>query len=194
MDTQLNKPNEPERYQPREGDIVFQALPLEDDLIQAIEGVTESTYSHVGVLLKRDTEWIVIEASRPGVIYTPFDEWKTKGRDGRWAAYRLKATYQDNITQFLGELQQHIGKPYDFKYELTEDKLYCSELIYHAWRSSTGEQMGELKKIGELNWKPYREVIEKYNQASVPVERQVISPIELSKADQLEKIYDHGLG
>lgn len=42
--------------------------------------------------------------------------------------------------------------------------------------------------------KPYREIIEKYNEAPVPVERQVISPIELSKADQLEKIYDHGLG
>lgn len=191
--TSQSESSEPEKYEPREGDVVFQALPLDDDLIQAIEGVTESHYSHVGVLLKRNEIWAVIEASRPGVIYTPFETWKAKGRDGRWAAYRLKGAYLKHIPQFLKDLQQHVGKPYDFKYELSEDKLYCSELVYHAWRSSTGQEMGKLKKVGDLNWKPYSATIEKYNGAPVPVERQVISPIELSKAGQLKKVYDHGL-
>jgi len=193
MSLQSDKSSEPKRYQPKEGDLVFQALPLDDDLIQAIEGVTESNYSHVGVLLNRDGIWTVIEASRPGVIYTPFEEWKIKGRNERWAAYRLKAAYQEHIPQFLTELEAHIGKPYDFKYELSEDKLYCSGLVYHAWMSSTGQEMGKLTRVGDMNWKPYRATIEKYNNAPAPLDRQVISPVELSKAGQLEKVYNHGL-
>ena len=193
MGLQSDKSSEPKIYLPKEGDLVFQALPLDDDLIQAIEGVTESNYSHVGVLLNRDGIWTVIEASRPGVIYTPFEEWKIKGRNKRWAAYRLKAEYQEHIPQFLTELEAHIGKPYDFKYELSEDKLYCSGLVYLAWTSSTGQEMGKLRRVGDMIWKPYRATIEKYNNAPVPLDRQVISPVELSKAGQLEKVYNHGL-
>ena len=183
----------PNNYEPQEGDLVFQALPLDLDLVVAIEGVTKSHYSHVGVLHKRDDEWTVIEASGPGVIYTAFDKWKTHGRNKRWAAFRLKAEHQKNIPQFLVNLHPHAGKEYDFKYELSENKLYCSELIYHAWKKTTGQMMGKLTKIGDLNWKPHQKTIEKYNGGPMPLDRQMISPIELSKASQLQRVYNHGL-
>ena len=180
-------------YEPQEGDLVFQALPLDLDLVVAIEGVTKSHYSHVGVLHKRNGEWTVIEASSPGVIYTPFEKWKTHGRNKRWAAFRLKAEHHKKIPQFLLNLHLHTGKEYDFKYELSENKLYCSELVYHAWRKTTGQKMGKLTKIGELNWKPHQKTIEKYNGGPMPLDRQMISPIELSKASQLQRVYNHGL-
>ena len=183
----------PNNYEPQEGDLVFQALPLDLDLVVAIEGVTKSNYSHVGVLHKRGAEWTVIEASGPGVIYTPFDKWKMHGRNERWAAFRLKAEHQKHIPQFLTNLHPHAGKAYDFKYELSENKLYCSELIYHAWMKTAGQKMGKLTKIGDLNWKPHQKTIEKYNGGPMPLDRQMISPIELSKAGQLQRVYNHGL-
>ena len=183
----------PNHYEPQEGDLVFQALPLDLDLVVAIEGVTESHYSHVGVLHKRDGEWTVIEASSPGVIYTPFEKWKTHGRNMRWAAFRLKAEHQKHIPQFLANLHPHAGKAYDFKYELSENKLYCSELVYHAWKKTTRQEMGKLTRIGDLNWKPHQTTIEKYNGGPIPLDRKMISPIELSKADQLQRVYNHGL-
>ena len=190
----MRKPaTKPNNYMPQEGDLVFQALPLDLDLVVAIEGVTESHYSHVGVLHKRDDEWTVIEASGPGVIYTAFDKWKTHGRNERWAAFRLKVEQQKHIPQFLTNLHPHAGKAYDFKYELSENKLYCSELIYHAWEKTTGQKMGKLTRIGDLNWKPHQKTIEKYNGGPMPLDRQMISPIELSKASQLQRVYNHGL-
>ena len=194
MDLQSNKSSKSKRYQPEEGDLIFQALPLDDDLIEAIEGVTESNYSHVGVLLNRDGIWTVIEASRPGVIYTPFEEWKIKGRNERWAAYRLKAAYREHIPQFRTELEAHIGKPYDFKYEFTDEKLYCSELVFHAWKKASNKDMGKRENILTLNWKPYLATIEKYNQGPLPTSgRMLISPRSLSRAKQLERVYNHGL-
>ena len=44
-----------------------------------------------------------------------------------------------------------------------------------------------------MNWKPFQATIEKYNGGPMPPEREIISPIELSKAAQLERVYNHGL-
>lgn len=180
-------------YEPEEGDLVFQALGREQDLVVAIEGVTESAYSHVGVLLKHDEQWTVIEARTNGVVYIPFEKWKTYCREGRWAAYRMKATQRRHLPRFLAALHPHAGKEYDFKFELTENKLYCSELVYHAWKEATGQSLGQLARLGDLNWKPHRATIEKYNGGSVVLVRRIISPVALSRAEQLERIYDHGL-
>ena len=181
-------------YEPREGDLVFQALPLDVDLIQAIEGITQSHYSHVGVLHLRKGKWTVIEACAPGVIYTPFEKWKKIGRNGRWAVYRLKPKYRPLIPKFLKNLHSHAGKPYDFKYEFTDDKLYCSELVFHAWKKATQKNMGKPENVLTLNWKPYQATIEKYNQGPLPASgRILISPISLSRANQLERVYNHGL-
>jgi hypothetical protein len=173
--------------------LVFQALSLEMDLVVAIEGVTDSNYSHVGVLHKRNGVWTVIEATGSGVIYTPFEKWKSVSRDGRWAAFRVKAAHRGHVPKFLANLHPHAGKPYDFRYELGQEKLYCSELVFHAWNKTTGQEMGKLTALGDLNWKPFLATIEKYNGGPMPPDRKIISPIELSKAAQLERVYNHGL-
>jgi hypothetical protein len=180
-------------YTPAEGDLVFQALSLEVDLVVAIEGITESHYSHVGVLHRRGGAWTVIEATGGGVIYTPFERWKSVSRDGRWAAFRVQAAHRKHVPTFLANLHPHAGKPYDFKYELGQEKLYCSELVFHAWEKTTGQKMGKLTALGDLNWKPFLATIEKYNGGPMPPDRKIISPIELSKATQLKRVYNHGL-
>jgi hypothetical protein len=53
--------------------------------------------------------------------------------------------------------------------------------------------MGKLTALGDLNWKPFLATIEKYNGGPMPPDRKIISPIELSKAAQLERVYNHGL-
>ena len=52
-----------ETYRPQAGDVLFQALPRGVDLVEAIEGVTRSNYSHCGVVLKgTDGGWKVFES------------------------------------------------------------------------------------------------------------------------------------
>ena len=52
-----------EAYRPQAGDVLFQALPKGVDLVEAIEGVTRSNYSHCGVVLKgKDGSWKVFES------------------------------------------------------------------------------------------------------------------------------------
>ncbi|GBC62611.1 peptidoglycan peptidase [Desulfonema ishimotonii] len=176
-------------YDPKEGDIVFQSLQGYSDLIRAIEGVTHSHYSHCGVIIKEKESWFVIEALGY-VKLTPLNEWTRQGRCGQFYVYRLKKQYNHIIPKFKEKLKNYLGTPYDIKYEMDSRAIYCSELIYKGFYDATGEKLGELVKLGDLDWKPYKQTIEKYENGPVPLERIMIKPRHLSEASQIEKIFE----
>ena len=179
-------------YHPQEGDIVFQSLP-HADLIDAIEGVTHSPYSHCGVVLLNDRrQWVVIEAIT-NVHETPLILWMLRGRGGNIAAYRLKAHDSSSIPVFKHELLADLGSRYDFNYDMTNDKssFYCSDLIYRAFLQATGEKLGRLEKLEDLDWKPFEKFIRADQQNTLPLDRVMITPASLAAAPQLTKIYGY---
>jgi uncharacterized protein YycO len=175
-------------YQPQEGDIAFQSLP-HAALIDTIEGVTHSPFSHCGIFHQSNGQWVVIEAIGP-VKETSLTAWKMQGRDGHFAVYRLKRAYRDRIPAFIKAAQSYEGRPYDIHYDMDDAAIYCSELIYKAFRTATGEELGHLQKLGELDWRPYEEFIKRLEGGRVPVERLMITPRCLSEAAQLSKVFE----
>jgi hypothetical protein len=174
-------------YEPQEGDVVFQSLPR-NPLIDAIEGSTESPFSHCGILHRGQNGWLVIEAIGP-VMETPLDAWIERGRESRYTAFRLREKYRAKIPEFIKTAKTYEGRPYDIHYDLDDAAIYCSELIYKSFRHVTGEEMGRLQKLGELKWLPYTEVIKQIEGGKLPLERQMITPRSLSEATQLEKVF-----
>jgi len=175
-------------YAPQEGDILFQSMPRVE-LVRMIEGITGSHYSHCGVVAREDGRWIVIESTIGKVRKTPLFRWVLRGRGGRFAAYRLREPYRRHIPQFIKELYPFLGRPYDFKYRMDDEHLYCSELVYKAYRNATGEELGVLVRLGDMNWKPFESTLRKYEHGTLPLDRLIIAPSHLSEAEQLEKVY-----
>ncbi len=175
-------------YEPAEGDVAFQSLP-HNPLIDAIEGATESPFSHCGILHRTGAGWVVVEAIGT-VKETPLAEWIAQGRRKRYAGYRLAARYRARIPAFIQAAQSSAGRPYDIHYDLDDEAIYCSELIYKAFERSTGEQLGKLQKLGELKWQAHAPVIREIEGGKLPLERVMITPRSLSEAPQLAKIYE----
>lgn len=180
------------KYVPREGDILFQSLP-HSQLVNAIEGATGSSFSHCGIVSKQDGQWLVYEAYR-GVATTPLREFVFRGRDRGFAVYRLKDAQQQHISATIARVQSYLGRPYDVRYRMEDDAIYCSELIYKAYRdASGGEQLGRLERLGDLNWRPYESTIMYYERDSPPLEREMITPRGLALAEQLELVFAHDI-
>jgi len=174
-------------YAPQEGDIAFQSLP-HNSLIDAIEGSTGSPFSHCGILRRVGGEWFVIEAIGP-VKETPLAAWIAQARDQRYTVFRLKASFRAKIPSFIQAAQTYEGLPYDIHYDMDDAAIYCSELIYKAFRKSTGEELGHLQTLGELRWQPYTQVIKQIEGGKLPLDRKMITPRSLSEATQLERVY-----
>jgi hypothetical protein len=133
-------------YSPQEGDVVFQSLP-HGELADAIEGVTRSPYSHCGVVLRENGEWVVIEAI-VSVHETPLLRWMQRGRGAGFAVYRPDARFQAVMPQFKTALRSYLGKPYDYDYEMSDKAIYCSELVYKGFKTASGEELGKLERPG----------------------------------------------
>jgi hypothetical protein len=186
----LLAPKDDIHYQPQVGDVLFQPLPLLSDLVAAIEGITHSPYSHCGVVVQKNEEWYVIEAAAL-VTTTLLEEWIDRGRHNQYAAFRLKPEYKQKITRFIEALHVYVGRPYDMQYDFDDEAIYCSELIYKGFRDATGENLGQLVRLGDLNWQPYKDIITRYGGDPPPLERIMITPKHLSEAEQLIKIFEH---
>lgn len=177
------------RYSPQEGDVVFQSLP-HGDLVDAIEGITHSPYSHCGVVLLNDkNQWVVIE-SIFDVHETPLFLWMFRGRGGDFAAYRLDSKYSPLIPEFKKDLLSYMGRPYDFDYDMTNGlAVYCSDLVYLTFDKASGEKMGKLEKLGDLDWKPYEHFIQSEQGGKLPLDRVMITPASLARAPELHEVY-----
>ena len=179
-------------YSPKEGDILFQSLNRSSDLVRAIEGVTNSEFSHCGIVVKENGNWYVNEAFGP-VHNTPLDKWMSRGRGFRVSVFRLKEEYQKHIPSVISELEKYQGLPYDSRYRMDDKHIYCSELVYKAFLDATGLKLGKLETLGSLNWEPFKSTIKKYENGPVPLDRQMISPISLSRSEKLIKIAAYAL-
>jgi hypothetical protein len=174
-------------YAPREGDVIFQSLPR-GALVNAIEGATHSPWSHCGIVARDQRgQWIVYEALN-GVEATPLRSFLMRSRGDRYAIYRWREALQAKVPAMLDEVRAMVGRPYDIRYRMDDEKIYCSELIYKACRSATGQAPGKLVALGELDWGEYVALIERLEGGPVPVDRAMITPRDLAAAWQLELV------
>lgn len=177
-------------YSPREGDIVFQSLPR-GDLVDAIEGVTGSSFSHCGVVMKNpDGDWVVHEAI--GVVReTPLHLWVVRGRGARVDAWRLRSDDLARLdtAKLRAALGKHAGKPYDYRYAPGDEEIYCSELVFKAYQDASGLELGTWEKLGDLDWRPHEAFIRAMEGGPLPLDRPMITPVGVTRSTLLEKVY-----
>ncbi|CAN5615823.1 YiiX family permuted papain-like enzyme [soil metagenome] len=176
------------KYQPQEGDVLFQSMP-HNPLTDTIEAATSSPFSHCGLAHRTVDGWIVIEAIGP-VKETPINEWTARGRGGAYTVFRVKEKYREKIPAFVKAAQGYEGLPYDIHYEFDDRAIYCSELIFKAFRTATGEELGKVQALGNLKLDGHEDFIRSIEDGSIPRERKMITPQSLSEASQLEKIHE----
>ena len=174
-------------YSPRDGDFLFQSLP-HNAVIDAIEGCTESPFSHCGIVVNRGGQWKVVQAIGP-VKETPLPVWIAQGRGNAYVAYRLRAPLDASIPEIIAAAVRYSGRPYDIHYELDDAKIYCSELLWKATRDATGVRLGKMQKLGELKWQPYEKVIREIENGGLPLEREMITPRAVTEDQRLAEVY-----
>jgi len=180
-----------ENHEIREGDLIFQTSLSGQS--KAIQLATHSQYSHCGIIHLKGNDYFVYEAVEP-VRWTALNKWISRGQDEHYVIKRLKNADQvltpSTIEKMVRIEETYRGKHYDLYFEWTNDKLYCSELIWKVYKEATGLEVGKLEKLKDfdLTSQAVKEKMKERYGDNVPLGDTVISPVSILNSELLVQV------
>ena len=173
------------------GDIIFQVSKSKQSI--AIQKATHSQYSHMGIIYIHNGNEFVYEAAST-VKSTPLNQWIARGENQHYVVKRLKdwknVLTDENLLKLKESGDQFINKPYDIKFDWSDDKLYCSELVWKIYHRALGYEIGELKTFGDfdLSSPEVLQIMKQRYSEGLPLDMPVISPADMYNSDLLIKV------
>jgi hypothetical protein len=178
----------------RDGDIIFQTS--RSNQSAAIQRASRSKYSHMGIIFLQNGKPHVYEAIGT-VRYTPLEKWISRGEGGHYVVKRLREADRLLTADAVAKLRQAAkrfgGKPYDLTFEWSDDRIYCSELVWKIYERGLGIRVGRLQKLRDFDLSDTlvkAKLRERYGN-HVPLEESVISPGEMFSAEVLRIVARH---
>lgn len=172
----------------QEGDIIFQVS--QSDLSTAIQQATHSKYSHCGIIFKRDDQWFVYEALQP-VRYTPLMQWINRGKGRHFVIKRLKDAGAVLTPAVVAKMkatgEQYNGKDYDFYFGWSDERIYCSELVWKIYKEGTGLEVGKLRQLKDfdLGSAAVKQQMKEIYGNNIPLSEKIISPVSMFESPLL---------
>jgi len=176
----------------KNGDFIFhESLSTQS---RALKYATGSRYTHVGIIYIRKGKPYVYEAIGP-VKLTPLDSFIRRGVGGHYVVKRLKYAEDkltpENIKKLKAQGRRLKGLPYDPGFMWSDNRIYCSELVWKIYKRSMGIEIGKLLRYRDFNLSHH--VVEKliskrFGKAGVPLDEPVISPGEMFRSDKLRTV------
>ena len=172
----------------RDGDVVFHTSRSAQSL--AIQRATRSPYSHMGIVFHRDGKPFVFEAIAT-VRYTPLAQWTARGRDGRYVVKRLATGLtREQAARLRAAAEKFAARPYDLSFEWSDARIYCSELVWKAYRDALGVELGSRQKLRDFDLSDAAvkaKMRERYG-SRIPLDEPVISPAAMFDSALLKTV------
>lgn len=174
---------------PQDGDIVFHESTSRQSPI--IKLAQHSKWTHCGIVFHIGDKAYVYEAVDP-VRYTPLKDWVARGKDGVYCAKRLKSPLSASSIEKMKTVgAKYKGKHYDTLFQWSDNRMYCSELIWKIYFEGAGIEVCKPNHFSDysISLPRVKKLIkERYGDKFDPSE-QIVSPQALFKSKLLKKVH-----
>jgi uncharacterized protein YycO len=177
-----------------DGDIIFHESVSEQ--ATAIKLATKSKYTHVGIIFRYGNEFKVLEAIEP-VKITNLNSFISRGTNNHFIIKRIKNSKQILTPNVISRMKEYgktlIGKHYDLYFEWSNERIYCTELVWKLYDKFTGLKIGELKTLKDfdISSKTVQKLMKKRYGNNIPYSEPVISPVDMFNSSELLTIYEN---
>ena len=174
----------------KDGDIIFHTSKSSQSKMLQI--ATNSNITHVGVIFFKLGKPYVFEAVNP-VKVTPLKEFINRGVGSKYSIKRTKNPLSSSELKIMIEYgKRQLGKPYDSKFEWSDSKIYCSELVWKIYHYA-GIRLCDIKTFSEfnLNRPIVKQAINSRYKGKFNINESVVAPIDLYNSDKLKTVYSN---
>lgn len=179
-------------YDLQNGDIVFQDTNSSQG--KAVKAATGSRWTHVGMVFFREGKPMVIEAVQP-VRITHLSRFIARSPSSFYAM-RLKDSNKHINAKTIARAESYcnkqLGKNYDLQFRWSDDKIYCSELVWKVYKEAAGIELCKPRPFKSYNLKhPTVQRIAKQRYGSVrnlPLNELAVAPSDLAESDLLVEV------
>ncbi|HLE11387.1 MAG: hypothetical protein A2504_17210 [Bdellovibrionales bacterium RIFOXYD12_FULL_39_22] len=176
----------------KNGDLIF--IKSQSSQAKLLRLVTNSEWTHVGIVYKNDGRWQAIEAISP-VKWSSLHSFIARSTMLSFEVRRPNFTFNAEAVKEYAE--QKLGEDYDLIFAWDDDRWYCSELVYKTYLAATQQALGTLERIEELavnDPSVLKEIKRRYAEYGLPFaediwrKSEVITPINMMNSKKLIKI------
>ncbi|MDB6080145.1 MAG: putative peptidoglycan peptidase [Akkermansiaceae bacterium] len=176
-------------YALKPGDIVFQVSKTTQGV--AVQQATGSPYTHCGVIFDDHGTLKVLEAVGP-VKVTPVKEFVAASDPGTFCAKRLKNPISpEAFAKGSAWAASQLGKSYDTGFQWSDDRIYCSELVWKAY-AAAGVQLCKPRpfKSYDLKQPAVKQIVAKrYGSIDkLPLDELAVAPGDLANSPLLADV------
>jgi len=177
----------PPQPQWRNGDVVLQTSASAQST--AIQIATRSPYSHTGLVEVAPDGVFVIEALGK-VSRTPIAAWIRRGDGRRYTAIRKRDLTPEAGAAVVTAARAFLGKKYDARFEWSDDRIYCSELVAKAYQRGANASAGRMQRVADLNIAPILAAARARYGDKLPLDRKVLTPASLAEDPGFVTVHD----
>ncbi|MBP3349018.1 MAG: hypothetical protein J6L03_00070 [Bacteroidaceae bacterium] len=159
---------------PREGDIIFQRAINEQS--ELIELVTESTITHCGIIVERDSAQYVLNVDRK-VTLSPLQGFINHGANSEYTL--MRATNKEVKI----DLKKYMLAEYDYQMKFDNNRYYNAELVYEIYKNDLGIELCQPRPIKEYNIKGLEGML---SERRIEFDRPIVAPIDLYNSEKLK--------
>ena len=174
-----------------DGDILFQSMGGRQG--DAVALATKCEWTHVGIAFQDNGQWMVYEAVGP-VKKTPLSEWIEQG-DGHYVVKRwTESAKLDAATsaKLKKAAAHYMGRAYDSQFLWSDDKIYCSELVWKMYAEGLGVRLCEPKALKDwsLNSELVQRMMKERYGSAPPMDEPMVAPATLFDCPMLTTVLE----
>ena len=173
----------------QDGDIIFHTSKSSQS--EMLQVATNSDLTHVGIIFFKEGIPYVFEAVQP-VKVTRLQDFINRGVDGKYKIVRYKdGLTQEQINLGISYSKKQLGKNYDIKFQWSDNKMYCSELVWKVYKEM-GIDLCDPKTFSDYNISSpeVQQAIQKRYGTTFDMNEEVVAPVDIYESSLVGTVFN----